>query len=232
VAGRIAFSGGPGRDGFSAFRYAGTIAASGGDGPDELRAEASRGSVRLDGGAGDDVLSLGSDDPDFPHPGGGHGVLVGGPGNDSFEAGPDGDRDDIDCGPGRDVVRFNDLMFPYPSLQNHYTADCPPVGVKIRDGGSRRVGGRLYAVAKVTTPRRASIIAAVGYSPPRRRALAGRIVKTRLHAGVNRVLVRLTPRAQAFFVQHHGLPTTIVAAAIGPGGDAIMVRGGPRFSLR
>jgi Ca2+-binding RTX toxin-like protein len=60
------------------------------------------GNDRLFGRGGNDTL-LGGTGNDFLDGGPGLDRLLGGPGNDTFKA-RDGQRDTIDCGPGRDIV--------------------------------------------------------------------------------------------------------------------------------
>jgi hypothetical protein len=219
--GSVSFDGGPGADTFDAEDFAQSLTVLGGDGDDHLAAIRTTGPVTLDGGAGNDYLSIGSDDPDDHLRGGGRSAVVGGPGNDDIVTGPDGDEDTIDCGPGRDTLRFNELMFRYPSLENRFSLDCPPVGVGL--GKRFTLKGRMFRFT-VLAPRRIGLLAQLVL--PQLRLRAGRTPRqVRLHKGTNHVSIRLK-RAALRRLGRHTVPVTLMGLAISPSGDAIEVRRG------
>lgn len=78
----------------------GSTTVYGGHGDDDLRG--GRGSDRISGGAGNDAIDGGAGD-DTLTGGTGRDTIHGGTGNDRINA-RDGERDIVDCGPGRDVA--------------------------------------------------------------------------------------------------------------------------------
>jgi hypothetical protein len=228
----VKFSGGAGDDRFTGGPgYDGAIDASGGAGDDDLRVVNSRGAIRLDGGAGDDVLALGDDDPDSPHPRGGHGVLTGGPGDDTFITGPDGDRDRVACGPGSDTIRFNDLMHRSPPLEDAYTRDCPPVGVKIARSGT--ISGRTARVT-ITAPR-AVVFEALLVDAAHRERAGVTHPELHLRRGATTVAFTLTRRAASRLHAGRHVRWLVVAGLANrahPVRDAIELRGGTTLTAR
>jgi hypothetical protein len=217
------FDGGPGKDSFEAEYYAGNLTARGGDGDDSLEVLSTTGPATLDGGPGNDYLSIGSDDPDLRLVGGGRTLVMGGPGDDDIDTGPDGDEDVIECGPGHDNLRFNDLMFRYPSLENSFSDDCPPVGVRL--GKRATLRGRTLKFS-VEAPRRISLDARLTVPQLPGRWAAKMRRPARLHAGANRVSMKLSRKAMRKLAGPHTPQIRLFGFAISPSQDAIQVRRG------
>jgi hypothetical protein len=215
----VVFDGGAGEDSFGAAYSSMPVTARTGDGDDRLNVLNTTGPVTLDAGAGNDYVSIGSDDPDLRLTGGGRTVVLAGPGDDDIETGPDGDEDVIDCGPGRDRLRFNSLMYRHPSLENLFSLDCPPVGVRLDKRA--RLKGRTVRFT-VHAPRAIRLLAVLGL-PPLPKPAGRTRGRPRLHTGVNRVSIRLTRTAMRKLGRRRTVTMRLMGVAISPTGDGIDV---------
>jgi hypothetical protein len=113
-------------------------------------------------------------------------------------------------------------MFRYPSLENTFTLDCPPVGVRLDKPATLK--GRVVRFT-VRAPRRIRVEAAL-WIPQLRRPVGQMALPVRLHAGANRVSVRLTKAGMRKLGRARTLSMRVFAFAISPSEDAIEIRRG------
>ena len=179
----------------------------------------------LDAGAGNDRLRLNRNDPEMRPVRGGHTIARGGPGNDQFTVGADGDADEIDCGAGADGFAFLREGERRPPKEDRYSRDCPPFGTRIAKTGTL-AGTTLLVTVTASEPLRLTLAGGDA-----RRQLTG-ISTTRIGRGVNRVRLKLSASAAARLRGKRTVSLIIVGRAARAGGDFEPITRAVKFTTR